>query len=105
MTARKYDLPIPMLVGHSFMDILLKYARVKDLIDEAQDEEGFAISDRELCSLLADGDVVPFVDSSAASADQRAAHLLQALQAMANGTLFLQEPLPVSSLTQHPFSF
>lgn len=104
MAAHQYGLSIPILVGHSFTDILLKYARVKDVIGEVQDEEGFPIPDRQLCTLLADEDVTPF-HPSFGSADQQAKHLLQALQDMANGTLSLQQPLPMSVLTDHPFTF
>ncbi len=103
VTARRYGLPIPMLVGHSLLDLLLKYTRVKDIVDEGNDEEIRLASDQELCRILAEDDVRPFVDASIAPADQRAEQLLQALQAIAEGTFSLQEPRPVEFLS--PFSF
>jgi|GEM_PF-5145138 hypothetical protein len=100
VTAQRYGLPVPMLVGHSLLDLLLKYARVKEPIGEELDEHAPPFTDAQLCRVLAEEDIAPFVDSLRAPADQRALHLLHALQAIANGTFSLQEPLPVSSLMQ-----
>lgn len=98
VTASDYGLPTPVLVGHSLLDLLLKYTRVKESIDEDLDEAAASFPDSQLYSLLAKEDVAPFVDPASGSADQRAIHLLHALQAIADGTLSLQEPLPISAL-------
>jgi hypothetical protein len=100
VTAQRYGLPVPMLVGHSLLDLLLKYARVKEPIGEELDEHAPPFSDAQLSRVLAEEDVASFVDSLRVPADQRALYMLQALQAIANGTFTLQEPLPVSSLMQ-----
>jgi hypothetical protein len=102
VTAWEYGLPVPMLIGHSLLDLLLKYTRVKKLIDKSFDEDDPSFPDALLCSLLAEEDVAPFIDLASGSADQRALHLLHTLQTMANGTLSLLEPLPVSTLMQFP---
>ncbi len=67
------------------------------MVEEESDEDTLLPSDSQLYSVLAQEDVAPFVDASI-PAEQRAHHLLQALEAMADGTFSLQEPLPVSSL-------
>ena len=106
ITARMYGLPTPVVIGHSLLDLLLKYARVKELIDGNGDENTPPFSDAELCNVFAKEDVTPLFHPDSGPADQRAVRLLHALQAMANGTLSLQEPLPLSTLLQltHPFS-
>jgi hypothetical protein len=95
--AQQNGLPVPILVGHSLLDLLLKYARVKEVIGEESNKDTFLLSDSQLYSVLALEDVAPFVSDSI-PAEQRAHHLLQALEAMADGTFPMQEPLPVSSL-------
>jgi hypothetical protein len=98
VTAQRNGLPVPMLVGHSLLDLLLKYARVKEAVEEEESDEDVPLPpDSQLYDVLAQEDIEPFVDDSI-PAEQRAYHLLQALEAMADGTLSLQEPLPVSSL-------
>ena len=103
VTARRHGLPVPMLVGHSLLDLLLQYAGVKAPI--SYDFKGFLQSstDAELCNLMAPEDVMPFYNDSLVPADQRAHHLLHALQKMADGTLSLQEPRFVPP-KEYPFS-
>lgn len=106
VTAKEHGLPIPMVIGHSLLDLLLKYARVKEPIDEELEQDALPFSDTHLCNVLAKEDVEPFTDLTSATSNQRALHLLHALQAMANGTFSLQEPLPASSMVpfNDPFS-
>jgi hypothetical protein len=98
VTAQRYGLPVPMLIGHSLLDLLLKYTRVKDPIDEGLDQNTLVFTDTQLCDVLAKEDIEPFTDLALAPADQRALHMLHALQAIANATFSLQEPLPISSI-------
>jgi hypothetical protein len=95
-TAQQYRLPVPMLVGHSLLDLLLKYARIKDPIDWELDGGAQEAPDGVLCGALEKEDVALFYDASLAPAQTRALHLLHALQAIADGTLSLQEPRRVS---------
>lgn len=97
ITAQDYRLPIPMLIGHSVLDLLLQYTKIKAPLSQLG-ELASAVKDATLCDLLAEEDVQPLVDVSSAPADQRALRLLQTLQAAANGTLVLQEPERVSLL-------
>jgi hypothetical protein len=98
-TAQRYGLPVPMLVGHSLLDLLLKYGRVKEPAIDELNQEVLPLSDLQLCTVLAKEDVGPFIDLSSVPADQRALQMVQALQAIATATLSLQEPLPFSSIT------
>ncbi len=92
VTARVHGLSVPMLVGHSLLDLLLFYVGVKEPISYGINGPRLSLTDAELCDLMERDDMVPFYDSTVAPADQRAHHLLQALQKMADGTLSLQEP-------------
>ena len=98
VTAQEYGLFVPMLIGHSLLDLLLKYGRVKEPIGEGLDQDILPFSDLQLCDVLAKEDVEPFTDLASVPADQRALHMLHALQAIANATFSLQEPLPISSI-------
>jgi hypothetical protein len=97
-TAQRYGLPVPMLVGHSLLDLLLKYGRVKEPAVDELNQEASSLSDLQLCMVLAKEDVEPFTDLSSVPADQRALQMVQALQAIADATFSLQEPLPISSI-------
>jgi hypothetical protein len=105
-TAQRYGLPVPMLVGYSLLDLLLKYGRVKEPVIDELNPEVLSFSDLQLCTVLAKEDVEPFTDLSSVSADQRALQMMQALQAIADATFSLQEPLPISSIKpfDDPFS-
>ncbi len=92
VTARAYGLPVPMLIGHSLLDLLLLYVGVKEPIRYGTDGPRLSLSDAQLCDLMEREDVAPFYDSALAPADQRAQHLLHALQKMADGTLSVREP-------------
>jgi hypothetical protein len=100
VTAQRSGLSVPLPVGHSLLDLLLMYARIKEPTGKDLDPDDLPFSDAQLCGLLAKEDVAPFVDLSLGSADQRALHLLHALQAMTKGALSLQEPLSISTLTE-----
>jgi len=92
VTARIHGLPVPMLIGHSLLDLLLLYVGVKEPISYELDGPRLSLTDAQLCDLMEREDVVPFYDSSLAPADQRARHLLHTLQKMAGGTLSLNGP-------------
>jgi hypothetical protein len=101
VTACMHGLPVPLLIGHSLLDLLLLYVGAKEPVSYGFDESSLSLTDAELCDLMEQEDVVPFYDSSLAPADQRALHLLHSLQKMADGTLSLQEPRhvpPIRSL-------
>ncbi len=97
VSAHRYGLPVPMLVGHSLLDLLLKYVRLKDPINDTFEQDAPPFFASQDCYALANEDVEPFIDLSV-PADQRARHLLHALQAISNGTLSLQEPVLVSPI-------
>ncbi|HYU77069.1 MAG TPA: hypothetical protein VEL31_30740 [Ktedonobacteraceae bacterium] len=105
VTARTHGLAVPMLVGHSLLDLLLLYVGVKEPISYEIGGPRLSLADAQLCDLMAREDVAPFYDSSLAPADQRAQHLLHTLQKMADGTLSLQEPRHVPPMKpRDPFS-
>ncbi len=105
VTARTHGLAVPMLVGHSLLDLLLLYVGVKEPISYEIDGPRLSLTDAQLCDLMAREDVAPFYDSSLAPADQRARHLLHALQKMADGTLSLNGPRRVPPMgSPDPFS-
>ncbi len=92
ITAQKYGLAVPMLIGHSMLDLLLLYVGIKGPISYEIDGPRLSLTNAELSSLMEREDVIPFYGSSLAPADQRARHILHALQKMADGTFSLQEP-------------
>src|SRR6266480_6197789 len=66
VTARIHGLPVPMLIGHSLLDLLLLYVGVKEPISYELDGPRLSLTDAQLCDLMEREDVVPFYDSSLA---------------------------------------
>lgn len=92
VTARIHGLAVPMLIGHSLLDLLLLYVGVKEPIFYGPHGPHLSLTEAQVRDLMEREDVVPCYDRSLAPADQRARRLLQTLQKMADGTLSLNGP-------------